>query len=162
LETESFNPNQTNAATFSKPTPITQLRELATRTAKKFAEENQVTETTECQTHYFYCYLKAYLKAIANNDGIKEMDCDRALQHVTNPNTNPHTLARIITFYDIQSQFRISIKNIKERYSTDYLSQAKEFIINYYKIAIPDANNNALFFSPNSKNHTEENNPPFQ
>ncbi|CAG8849847.1 1479_t:CDS:1, partial [Gigaspora margarita] len=47
LETELFNPNQPNVATFSKPTPITQLKELATRTAKKFAEENQVIETTE-------------------------------------------------------------------------------------------------------------------
>ncbi|CAG8836064.1 6108_t:CDS:2, partial [Gigaspora margarita] len=81
LETELFNPNQPNSATFSKPTPITQLRELAAKTAKKFAEENQVTETTERHTHYFYCYLKAYLKAAANNDGIKEMDCDKALQH---------------------------------------------------------------------------------
>ncbi|CAG8707635.1 46439_t:CDS:2 [Gigaspora margarita] len=146
LETESFNPNQPNTATFSKPTPITQLKELATRTAKKFAEENQVTETTKRHTHYFYCYLKAYLKAAANNDGIKKMDCDKALQHVINSDTNSHTLARIITFYDIQSQFRISIKNIKEKYSTDYFPQAEEFIINYYKIAIPDANNNALFF----------------
>ncbi|CAG8548410.1 20153_t:CDS:2 [Gigaspora margarita] len=161
LKTESFNPNQPNTATFSKPTPITQLRKLTTRTAKKFAEENQVTETTECHTNYFYCYLKAYLKATANNDSIKEMDCNRALQHVTNSDTNPHTLARIIAFYDIQSQFRISIKNIKEKYSTDYLSQAEEFIINYYKIAIPDANDYALFFFPNSKNYTEENNSPF-
>ncbi|CAG8729073.1 26271_t:CDS:2 [Gigaspora margarita] len=101
LETESFDPNQPNTATFSKPTPTIQLRALATRTAKKFAEENQVTETTKCYTHYFYCYLKACLKAAANNDGIKEMDCDRALQHVTNSDTNPYILARIIAFYDI-------------------------------------------------------------
>ncbi|CAG8785743.1 19719_t:CDS:2, partial [Gigaspora margarita] len=31
--------------------------------------------------------------------------------------------------------------------SWNYLPQAEEFIINYYKIAIPDANDNALFFS---------------
>ncbi|CAG8476223.1 39039_t:CDS:2 [Gigaspora margarita] len=125
LETESFYPNQPNAATFSKPIPITQLKELATRTAKKFAEENQVTEITEHHTHYFYCYLKAYLKAAANNDGIKEI----------------------------------------EKYSTEYLPQAEEFIINYYKIAIPDANNNALFFSPRStklENTNNETIPPFQ
>ncbi|CAG8751895.1 32423_t:CDS:2, partial [Gigaspora margarita] len=165
LEIELFNPNQPNSATFSKPIPITQLRELATRTAKKFAEENQVTETTERHTHYFYCYLKAYLKAAANNDGIKEMDCDKALQHVINSDTNSHTLARIIAFYDIQSQFRISIKNIKEKYSTDYLPQAEEFIINYYKIAIPDANDNALFFSPRPtepETTNDETIPPFQ
>ncbi|CAG8497143.1 36036_t:CDS:2 [Gigaspora margarita] len=91
LKTESFNPNQSNAATFSKPTPITQLRELTTKIAKKFAEENQVTETTEHHTHYFYCYLKAYLKAVANNDGIKDMDLDKALQHIINPTLTPYT-----------------------------------------------------------------------
>ncbi|CAG8821961.1 32025_t:CDS:2 [Gigaspora margarita] len=165
LEIELFNPNQPNSATFSKPTPITQLRELATRTAKKFAEENQVTETTERHTHYFYCYLKAYLKAAANNDGIKEMDCDKTLQHVINSDTNSHTLARIIAFYDIQSQFKISIKNIKKKYSTDYLPQTEEFIINYYKITTLDANDNALFFSPKPTEPETTNNetiPPFQ
>ncbi|CAG8575210.1 45927_t:CDS:2 [Gigaspora margarita] len=162
LETELFNPNQSNAATFSKPIPITQLRELTTKIAKKFAEENQITETTKRHTHYFYYYLKAYLKAAANNDGIKDMDLDKALQHIINPDINPHTLARIIASYDIQSQFRIFIKNIKEKYFTDYFPQAEEFIINYYKINIPDANDNALFFSSKpTKSETTNNETDF-
>ncbi|CAG8474492.1 22441_t:CDS:2 [Gigaspora margarita] len=109
-----------NISTFSKPTPITQLRKLATKIAKKFAKENQATETTEHHTHYFYCYLKAYLKAAANND---------------------------------------------KKYFTDYFPQAEEFIINYYKITIPDANDNALFFfSKPTKSETTNNetDSPFQ
>ncbi|CAG8857297.1 25613_t:CDS:1, partial [Gigaspora margarita] len=40
LELEIFTQNQPDAAIFTKPTPITKFKELATKTAKKFAKEN--------------------------------------------------------------------------------------------------------------------------
>ncbi|CAG8826023.1 28395_t:CDS:1, partial [Gigaspora margarita] len=39
IELEIFTQNQPDAATFTKPIPITKLKELATKTAKKFAKK---------------------------------------------------------------------------------------------------------------------------
>ncbi|CAG8837614.1 10926_t:CDS:1, partial [Gigaspora margarita] len=47
LELEIFTQNQPDAATFTKPTPITKFKELATKTAKKFAKENDISEIIE-------------------------------------------------------------------------------------------------------------------
>ena len=47
LELDTFSKNQPDSATFSKPTPIADLRALANKTAKKFAKENSVSETIE-------------------------------------------------------------------------------------------------------------------
>ncbi|CAG8798631.1 6746_t:CDS:1, partial [Gigaspora margarita] len=159
LKTETFNLNQPNTATFTKPIPISQLKELATKIAKKFAKENSVSETADQHIHYFYSYLKIYLKTAAANDGIQGLNLENVLQYLITPNINPHIPARVIIYYDIQNQSRIFIKNIKEQYSTVCLPQAEEFIISYYKITIPKANNNTLFFSPkatNQDNHMDK------
>ncbi|CAG8461327.1 32426_t:CDS:2 [Gigaspora margarita] len=132
--TKTFNLNQPNTATFTKPIPIPQLKELATKTAKK-----------------------------STNDGIQDLNLENALQYLITLNINSHILARVIIYYDIQNQPRISIKSIKEKYNTACFLQAEEFIISYYKITIPNANDNMLFFSPKATNHddhTDETTPP--
>ncbi|CAG8824368.1 16332_t:CDS:2, partial [Gigaspora margarita] len=55
LELEIFIQNQPDAATFTKPTPITKFKKLATKIAKKFAKENDISETIEQYIYYFYC-----------------------------------------------------------------------------------------------------------
>ncbi|CAG8843183.1 30232_t:CDS:1, partial [Gigaspora margarita] len=47
LELEIFTQNQPDATTFTKSTSITKFKELVTKTAKKFAKENNVPEIIE-------------------------------------------------------------------------------------------------------------------
>ena len=93
------------------------------------------------------------------------MDLKQALEFLVTPNINPHILARVITFYDIQNQSKFSIKQIKEKYNEKYLLQAEEFIISHFKITTPIANDNSFFFTPNTTNNNTSNNQtnsPFQ
>ncbi|CAG8839261.1 28818_t:CDS:1, partial [Gigaspora margarita] len=92
LELEIFIQNQPNAATFTKSTPITKFKELATKIAKKFAKENNVSETIEQYTYYFYYYLKNYFNTATINDKIQDMDLKQALEFLVTSNINSHIL----------------------------------------------------------------------
>ncbi|CAG8607250.1 33063_t:CDS:2 [Gigaspora margarita] len=61
LELEIFTQNQPDAATFTKSTPITKFKKLVTKTAKKFAKENDVSETIEHTHTTFTVILKITL-----------------------------------------------------------------------------------------------------
>ncbi|CAG8836248.1 40992_t:CDS:2 [Gigaspora margarita] len=131
------------------------LLELATQTAKKFAKENDpLNDTLTTST----IILKYYLYIAATNNKIQDMDLKQALEFLITPNINPHTLARVITFYNIQNQSKFFIKQIQEKYNEKYLPQAEDFIINYDKITTPIANNNSLFFTSNTTNNNTSNN----
>ena len=57
------------------------------------------------------------------------MDLKQALEFLVTPNINPHTLARVITFYDIQNQSKFSIKQIKEKYNENTYFRQKNSLL---------------------------------
>ncbi|CAG8644604.1 5677_t:CDS:1, partial [Racocetra persica] len=145
IESKIFQPKQKLAATFSKPTPITELRDLATSTEKSFASLNNVSSNVARATYYFYQYLKKNLHTVAENDGIQELSKEKALEKIINSTTDVHTLARIITFYEIQSQFKISLKQTRIDYDKFYYPEAENFLIKYLNISIPTQYNDTFY-----------------
>ncbi|CAG8854607.1 34913_t:CDS:1, partial [Gigaspora margarita] len=74
-----------------------------------------------------------------------------ALEKTISPSTNPHTLARIILYYDIQNRpTKFSISQIQQDYKLKHYIEAEKFIIKHYKISILSSLDDSLFFSPNS------------
>ncbi|CAG8854250.1 33006_t:CDS:1, partial [Gigaspora margarita] len=44
-----------------------------------------------------------YINAAATNNNISTLKLEEALERTISPSTNPHTLAHIILYYDIQN-----------------------------------------------------------
>ncbi|KAF0534296.1 hypothetical protein F8M41_010036 [Gigaspora margarita] len=62
-----------------------------------------------------------YFKAAAQNDNISELGLEQALEKTIVPTIDPYILARIILYYNIQSQSKFSIAQIKQSYEQEYL-----------------------------------------
>ncbi|CAG8846694.1 9937_t:CDS:1, partial [Gigaspora margarita] len=131
-----FSFEQQYATTFGKPILLHTLNELAFKANQKFAQLNNTETTTKRTAFYLYSHIKAYFKAIAQNDNISELGLEQVLEKTIVPTIDPHILARIILYYNIQSQLKFSIAQIKQSYEQEYLIQAKKFIIKHYQIKI--------------------------
>ncbi|CAG8854775.1 15265_t:CDS:1, partial [Gigaspora margarita] len=137
--------------TFKKAFPIQTLNILATEADQKFAKNNNLEVNPKRTTYYFYSYFKAYIDTAATNDNISTLKLEEALEKTIFLSTNPHTLACIIFYYDIQNQStKFSISQIQQDYELKHYIEAEKFIIKHYKINIPSSLDDSLFFSLNS------------
>ena len=124
---------------------------MAAEADQKFAKNNNLEINPKWTTYYFYSYFKAYINAAATNDNISTLKLEEALEKTISPSTNPHTLARIILYYDIQNRpTKFSISQIQQDYELKHYIEAEKFIIKHYKINIPSSLDDSLFFSSNS------------
>ena len=151
LDFTIFNSENQYPATFKKAFPIQTLNTLAAEADQKFAKNNNLEINPKRTTYYFYSYFKAYINAAATNDNISTLKLEEALEKTISPSTNPHTLARIILYYDIQNwSTKFSISQIQQDYELKHYIEAEKFIIKHYKINIPSSLDDSLFFSSNS------------
>ena len=112
-------------------------------------------------TYYFYQYLKKYLQSAAENDGIHELSKEKALEKIIDSTNDVHTLARIITFYEIRSQFKISLKQTRIDYDKTYYPEAENFLIKHLNISIPTQFNDMLFIQNKNEPETEKEDSTF-
>jgi hypothetical protein len=99
--------------------------------------------------------LKKYLHTAAENDGIQELSKEKALEKIINSTSDVHTLARIITFYEIRSQFKISLKQTRIDYDKFYYPEAENLLIKHLNISIPTQYNDMLFLQPKIETENE-------
>jgi len=102
--------------------------------------------------------LKKYLHTAAENDGIQELSKEKALETIINSTTDTHTLARIITYNEIRSQFKISLKQTRIDYDKLYYPEAENLIIKHLNISIPTQFNDILFIQNTNTSETEDKN----
>ncbi|CAG8801300.1 17871_t:CDS:1, partial [Gigaspora margarita] len=59
------------------------------------------------------------------NNNISKLSLEQSLEKTIVPTIDPHILARIILYYDIQNQLKFSIVQIKQGYEQEYFIQAE-------------------------------------
>ncbi|CAG8839278.1 45059_t:CDS:2, partial [Gigaspora margarita] len=64
-------------------------------TNQKFAQLNNTETTTKQTAFYLYSHIKAYFKAVAQNDNISKLGLEQALEKTIVPTIDPYILARI-------------------------------------------------------------------
>ncbi|CAG8647487.1 10467_t:CDS:1, partial [Ambispora leptoticha] len=71
-----------------------------------------------------------------------------------------HTIARVITYFKLQMQFKVSIKQIRIDYNQFYYPEAENFLIKHLNISIPTQYDDSLFLqnttTPNSQEEGKE------
>ena len=145
LDFTIFLPDQKLHATFTKPFPLPSFQELAVKADQDYIKLNQnTTSSPQRITFYLYTYLKQYFHQAAKNDKIADLSLDDALSKFITTTSDPHTLARIIAYYDLA--FKISTPELRKKYDQSYFPQAEQFIIKHFKLNIPSQLDDSLFF----------------
>src|SRR6185295_19266746 len=156
LETDIFLSKKKLAASFSIPTSTEELRILANSTEKTFAHLNKIESNTAQAIYYFYRYLRAFMLAAKDNDGLVGLSKKEALEKMIKTTNDIHTLARIITYFKLEMEFKISLKQIRFNYNQFYYPEAEDFLIKHLKISIPEQCEDSLFIQiPNTSTPQE-------
>ncbi|CAG8845257.1 32961_t:CDS:1, partial [Gigaspora margarita] len=67
-----------------------------------------------------------YIDAAATNNNISTLKLKKALEKTISPSTNPHTLAHIILYYNIQNRStKFSISQIQQDYELKHYIEAQ-------------------------------------
>ena len=83
--------------------------------------------------------------AARDNDGLVGLSKKQALEKMIKTTNDIHTLARIITYFKLEMEFKISLKQIRINYNQFYYPEAKDFLIKHLKISIPEQYDDSLF-----------------
>src|SRR5207237_193235 len=129
-----FSKDQPHAASFQTPTLISLFHNLANSAEQEFIKQNNTETNIKRQTYYFYTYLKAFLTAAAINEGIQNLSCHQAIQKTISKPTNTHHLARILTYFHVSRQPKLSIKEISTEYKNKFYPQAEKIIFEKFKV----------------------------
>jgi len=138
-----FQQNQPLAATFTKPFPLKSFKQLAHTAEQKFIQLNNTITNPKRETFFYYTYFKYFLNIAIKNDNITNINLKNALQNTFSKTTDPHTLAKIIAYFDIIQFSNIQISQIKLKYYQFYLLQAIQYITK--KLQIPKISTNLFF-----------------
>jgi hypothetical protein len=152
LDFTIFQKGKTHTATFKKATPTDLFKELAEVAETKFVEINKVVTNKKRYTFFFYQYFKAFLEAAALNDEITNLSLDQATRKIITKSTDIHFLARIISYFDIIQQPKISVLEIRKNYKISYYPQAEKLFILKYNFQTPPAIKEDIFFKPQPTN----------
>ncbi|CAG8804508.1 17252_t:CDS:1, partial [Racocetra fulgida] len=117
--------------TFSKLTPITSLRKLATETEKQFLKINNLDNSNTSQAkfnYYFYSYFKSNLDNAATNNQIKNLYKQQTIDKITSKPINTNTLAHIITYFYILILNKPSMSTIRKAYTKQFYPEAKQIL----------------------------------
>ena len=128
-------------------TPITLFHKLANSAKLEFTKQNNTETSIKRCTYYFYTYLKAFLGAAAINERISTLNYHQAIQKITSKPTNTHHLARILTYFHLLHQPKLSITQIFAEYRDKFYPQAEKIIFEKFNIQFNTTtiNNNILF-----------------
>jgi len=134
------------------PTPITLFRKLANSAKLEFTKQNNTETSIKRHTYYFYTYLKAFLGAAAVNEGISTLNHHQAIQKITSKPTNTHHLARILTYFHLLHQPKLSITQISAEYRDKFYPQAEKIIFEKFNVQFNTTtiNDDILFNTPSS------------
>jgi hypothetical protein len=129
-----FEKDNKYAATFQNPTPTDVLHKLATEAELQTTKLNNVETNSKRQGYFFYCFYKAYLQAAAANDNISNLKLDEAIQLITTDPVNTHFLARVLTYYHIKENEKITLSNIRQIYNNIFYPQADKILATKFNI----------------------------
>ena len=116
------------------PTLITLFRKLANSAELEFTKQNNTETSIKRCTYYFYTYLKAFFGAAAINEGISTLNHHQAIQKITSKPTNTHHLARILIYFYLLYQPKLSIIQISAEYRDKFYPQAEKIIFEKFNI----------------------------
>ncbi|CAG8845983.1 33686_t:CDS:2, partial [Gigaspora margarita] len=138
-----FQQNQPLAATFTKPFPLKSFKELAYTAEQKYIQLNNTISNPKRETFFYYTYFKYFFHTAIKNDNITDTNLKSALQNTFSKTTDPHTLAKIIAYFDIIQFSNTQISQIKLKYYQSYLPQAIQYITK--KLQIPKISTDLFF-----------------
>jgi len=149
LDFSIFDKDQSNTATFNKPTPITFLCQLATKTEKEFIELNK-TETNQArESYYFYSFFKAYLSAAATNDQINNHHPHQIIDKITSKPISTEYLARVLTYFYILKNDQLPISLIRKSYNKRFYPEAQQILHSKFNIKFNSPKIKSIFSNLN-------------
>ena len=115
-------------------------------------------KNSKCHGFYFYFYFHAFLRAVAKNDEISNLNEHQAINKITTKLVNTHFLARVITYFHILKQPMISMPEILETYKTTIYPQAQKILQEKFKIKFQFFKQfkDDLFFNPKPVKNTNK------
>src|SRR5690242_17936557 len=116
------------------------MANMKQHSAKLFLLEEQICKINNTKTNprrrgfLFYQYLANYYRIAAQNHNILNKTKTEAIKFLTKSPIDIDYLARVITYYDLIKDQRISLNQIIKHYNTTFKPEAEKYLFKKFKI----------------------------